>query len=411
MKVRVGVLKNTYFPAYNNCSISGWTPRKHCLLPGSKIEISRELFRVMNVSHEIIAVDTDEDLFNLSLNNSIDAVLFNPIRTNLNLTAFDFSYPAMFQPYAFAYTVLDTSFDGYIKAMTRPFSPCVWKSICTIIILLLATWVIIRFKNYSKCVAENITDIPFEFFSFFQGEVKRIYILNISLTKKFFFVSMYLFAIIISASYQNRLMIVFREGKRTVPFTTLSELVTLLEQDTIKIVTDDDEWQFFQRVKNRDGELFIKMNEIFKKHSYLKVNSKEEVVKYLQTGKYVLPSFAFELEVNYSEIYCQLIVVAMNNEKQWFSYPFTKNSTYLPGFNRAVISSWSMINFYLRKYNLTFPEQSTCAEDEPSRFALSLKNFVTPYILLYIGLAVSVIIFLFELLLNVKSKQYNFPFV
>lgn len=400
MKVKVGVLKESSLPWYNNCSIQDWTPRENCLLPGADVEILRELLRAMNSSYEIIATDTLEDLIKLHREGKIDTAAMTLTNSStINDSLFEFSAPVMFHPYSVTYKLTDGSFQMYLLSLMKPFSPIVWLNIMGLVLLMYSSWILLICKD---SLANNkfkfMINSWLEFFTFFQGDVGEAHYIHISIPKKLFFISFSIFSIILSALYQNGLLLSFREGKQEISFSSFSQFLYLLENDIVKLVTNDDTWHFFKRVKDADGEFFERMNKLFLRKPYIKVESSIDVKKYLMNGGYIFIATPFYLQRKYQNELCNLAVVTMDLEKEWSGYIFQKNSTFLPKIDHTITNSWQMINYYLNKYKILDPLHPTCADDKTSQlFALKVKHFSGPLILLTIGVGIGLSTFLFEL--------------
>lgn len=397
MTVRIGVYKETNWPFSDICSLEGWMPTTKCLQPGVDVEILRELMSRMNLSYEIVPADTISLMVTMGIEGKLDTAAYTVINSSLyiNNNLYAFTHPVMFHPYSILYKPTDESFMTYLLSLTTPFSPFVWLYLFLTVVFMYFVWFVMRkpegsFKNTKTCF-----NMPLEFFTFMQGEVADEHVINVRMSKKIFFLSISAFTLVVSALYQNGLLISFRARRREMPLSSLSELVHLLENNFFNIVTNNDEWHFFRRIKQSDGEFFAKMNRIFMKKSYVKVNSSAEVMKYLMTGAYVFPSTPYYLVRKYEAQLCDLAVINLEFEKEWSGYVFYKGSPYLPLINEAIANSWQMINFYLEKYKL-IPLKPACA-DTTSKFALKLNNFVGPVILLFIGCVFGCFAFMLEI--------------
>lgn len=402
--IRIGVPKHSYPPWYNNCSRNSWKPSQKCLLPGILVDIMRELTQKMNLSHEEIIIDeSSEDNGNHSLayiiNQTVDTLIYVIMRSPwLNENRLDYSYPVMSLPYLFVYKFVDNSFNSYLTSLSKPFSFQVWLTFILILFLFFVSWNFVSREMTDNSRFRFISN-QFAFIDFFKGQVDQEHIQKIATSKTLYFIFLYTFIIILSALYQNGLLISFREGKSSLSLSSFSELVSLLENNVVKIVTDEPDFTFFKRVSFSDGGVFAKINRSFAKHNFLKVNSKEEIIEQLMTGRYIYPTVSFDDILIKSHESCHLTQVYGNDIKEWFSFVFRKNSSILPVFNAAITNSWSMINYHLEKYQLVSPKvNETCREKRSttSASALNLHNLLSSYIILVVGLFVALIIFLVE---------------
>lgn len=397
--IRVGVLRSSALPAYNNCSIKGWYPTKSCLQPGADVEIMRELFSRMNVTYELVVVEKVPELVMLGMNNTIDTAVYS-LTTNsklINRKIFDFTNPVTSQPFVFIYKAIDDSVLSSLSSFVKPFSPITWFCLTVFVCLLLSTWLIVSMQKEPNLHIKPYLCMHFEFFDFFQGYVDVKHMNHISMSKKLFFIFFYFLAVAFSALYQNGLLLSYRDGKTDISLASLSDLVNLLERGELKIVTEFDDWHFFWRVQTSDGDLFKKLNSIFLKSNYIKVNSREEVEKYLMTGKFLYPTTPYDVSYKYKDSLCPLTVVNLYNENQFFAYVFKINSTFLKSMNAAIMNSWPAIDFYMQKYKLVDHTQITCTSTEKN-VALKLKSFSGPFLLHFIGISIGVFTFICEIL-------------
>lgn len=407
MKIRIGVLKESNTPIYDNCSLNGWHPREGCLFPGVDVEITRELFQKMNASHQFIVADTLTDIILMGMNGTIETAIYS-ITLNakfINEQIFQYTNPVMFQPYVFIFKLVDDSFKAKLLSLIKPFSQIAWAYIIAICVLFLSLWLLIQ-KNKTKKNQFKFSRAFFDFFDIFQGIGNNEHFVHNYTSIKFFFLYFYFFGIIFSASYQNGLLISFKDGKRDISLTSLSDLIHLLENGHLKIVTFDDDWHFFWRIQASDGDFFKKLNKIFLKNNYTKVNSRLEVDEYLMTGDYVFPTSPFAIQSEYDKYRCKFSIVNINDEKQSLAYVYRKNSSVLPLINSAITSSWPMINTYIQKYKIDYPTESTCPERE-GNVALKLKNIAGPNILLLVGLSISMFIFISEIIKPATQINLN----
>lgn len=418
MKIRIGVPKYSTLPAYNNCSINGWTPNQKCLLPGVVIEIIRELCQKINVAYELIEIDQEfykeqgDGLNYFISNHTVDtlATFYVQSKPLLDQTIFEYSNPVLFLPYLFAYKFVDNSFLSYLTSLMKPFTRQVWTSITLITISLFVTWIFISSAIIANVRLKLISMKFFDFFDFFKGEVAPEHIQRNSTSKKFYFTALYIFTTILSAVYQNGLLVSFREGKGPISVTSFTELVSSLEDNVVKIVTDNAKFTFFQRVSISDGELFERINRSFSKYNFAEVGSKKEVIEYLMTGDYIYPTTPWNNVLSKSPESCQLAQVYSRDIRERFSLLFRKNSSFLPLINEAIANSWPMINFYLKKYELLEGERfnQTCVGSTIKK--LNLKNFIGPYVLVAIGLVISLFSFLFEFYQRYHYRSKNIQF-
>lgn len=358
MHVRIGVINESFLPTYNNCSVNGIVPRKGCFYPGLDVEILHHLLCTANITYNLVPLPYDPGLYindsywteglGMILADVLDTFSYTLIITDQRLKSFDFTYPIFFLPYAFVYKTIDESFGTYFIALLKPFKIFLWLWLILIFIFLLTTWVCIHSKVTRNRWMLWVQEI-WVFLCFIQGEFNEWSITNSKRSKKLFFISLGVFVMFFSSLYQGLLLVSFVTNKDPLLFSSLQELMNLLEHGDLKIVTETDEWAFFERLKSDNNKLFTRMNSVILKNGYVKVDSKKDILPYLMSGKYVYPtnkddSLAFVAEN------CDLSMVELNHSLEWIAYPFRKNSTVVPVLNRVIANSQSMIQFYSNKY-------------------------------------------------------------
>lgn len=415
MIVRIGVVSQSFKPYYDNCTKKfGWNSHRDCPTPGATVEILRELLFLMNASVEFVPVSEEDSgqLVNGStwtgmlgsiMANDIDTSIYDFSHTQSRLHSFDFSTSILFTPYAFFYKLTDDSFDTYVMSLLKPFNKTLWFSISITIALLLTAWLLI--SNENKQALSKI----FTFVQFLQGDFEERSI-KFTRPKAFFFISLSIFTIFFSSLYQGVMLIGFLKADDPVFITKLSELINLLENNRLQVVTEDDEWGFFDRVKSSDGELFEQINEIFTKHKYLKVDSQEEVYKYLMTGRYVYPTYNTNFRGD--EDRCRIGFMILDEDKDPSGFAFQKNSSLVPRFNEAIGRSWEMINYYTQFYDLHGDGNRACSQekvDHSAIFGLNVYQFTSSFVILLFGCSLGICACLYEIFKEkCKCRIHNF---
>lgn len=411
MKVRVGITNDSYMPFYNNCIQKfGWNSHKNCPNPGATVEILRNLLYKMNCTVELV---TSPDVYGQKINDStwtdilgsiydglfdISIFTLSPLKNRLD--SFEFATATEFTPYAFYYKQSDDSFETYAVSLLKPFNKLLWGFISTVLILLTVAWLLISHENqtpFLKLLSGNF----FTFVKMLQGDFDED-AKKFSTSKMFFFISLSLFTIVFSGLYQGALLVSFVKGKDPIMVSTFAELIHLLENNYLQVVTDDDQWYFFHRTINSDGDLFARMNKIFARNKYLKVNTKDEVYAHLMTGKYVYP--AYSTYFGKSKERCGLGFMILDEQKVATSFVFRKNSSLLPLMNAAIAHSWDMISYYTQLYDLfDNVDYKNCSKNSPSSLVTSLSIYQLSgslYLLLG-GFTLSIFVYLYDI---IKAK-------
>lgn len=420
MVVRVGLPIQSYSPYYDSCAAkSGWYKTKNCPTPGASVEILRELLRIANVSVEYDLLPTDDygvkinefswtGIFGLIMNETFATTIFDFIVTKERFESFDFSTSIIFTPYAFYYKLADDSFKTYASPLFKPFNKVLWSLIWAVAFMLLAIWIFVPTDKTKICFKKLLLRKTFVFIQFLQGDFDRN-LLNFTAPKMFFFISLSIFTIFFSTLYQGVLLVGFIKGKDPNHVSTLAELIHLLENKHLRIITDDDDWGFFAKVQSSEGDLFKKLNSIFSNNMYLTVKSQDEVYEHLMTGKYVYPVYATDVQKRKG--WCGLGLMILDEGAYPNSFVFRKNSSLVPRINDAISRSWNMINYYSNYYNLLafsslgnriddiFCTKNT--EKASSIFDLTIYQFSGHFIVLFIGCLLGIFFFIFE---NFKQK-------
>lgn len=408
MIVRVGIYTESYPPFYDNCvKRFGWNSHKDCRNPGLSVEILRELFRLMNASVEfvlspwatglIVNKSSSDGVFGAIMNETFHTSISDLFVTNLRVEALDFSTPIVYTPYVFFYKLSDDSLKTYLTSLLRPFSKTLWILLSTVIILLLAAWIIVSNENITS-ILKIVPRQMFIFVRFLQGDYDIRSSARFSTSKIFFFVSLNLFITFFSGLYQGVLLISFIKSEEPVLFSKFSELIQLLESNRLEVVTDTSQWGFFEKVQTLEGDVFGQLKNIFSKYNYLRVNSEEEVFEKLMTGKFVYPTYDESFRQKYP---CDFGFVELAEDMYPSGFVFRKNSSLVPLMNSAIARSWQMINHYTEKYKLYKPGygREYCPNNinPHSNYSLSIYQLVGSFVLLLVGYTFASCIFLFEI--------------
>uniref|UniRef100_A0A914VAH2 VWFA domain-containing protein n=1 Tax=Plectus sambesii TaxID=2011161 RepID=A0A914VAH2_9BILA len=134
------------------------------------------------------------------------------------------------------------------------------------------------------------------------------------------------------------------------PFSSIEELIRVLDSGKYKLVTENPTYSFFETMETSNLSYYVRLKMAVQKNGLRIVNSLEKVTTVLKTGNYLYPSSSHKAAIILQDD-CNLEIVPLDElPRTWIAFMFAPNSTWIPVFNQASIMWQSYFHYTEEKY-------------------------------------------------------------
>lgn len=420
------IVTKIFDPFTFECGLKTLLETKQCREPGLDAEILGYLLRRVNVSYTLLQNDEDygtysngtwNGLFTYLANGSYDLLGTSMVITNPRLDTFSITYTVDYLPYAFIVKRFPETFHTSSKVLIEPFTNSVWAAYCVTVNLLLIAGTISKLLFHSRFSLTLIVKQSYQTYWAIcrtligQAEERPFDISRPS--GVILIIMLYMIHLLIVGLYQSALLTHLYVKSPKSPFSTVDELLDLVESGHLKLVTDKTDLSFFEDSDDTSDSVLIRIKSAMDQNMVHYASDNLEALDLVDRyGNYIYPSTLDEATYLLNGT-CKFQLIVDNKRTQQLAYLFNRKVPHsiIHKINDVIGESWPMIQHYKDKYYLkAFKDLQKCTTEEEWPSKLSMTNLIGLTPLCISGILASFTALIIELVCFKWEQRRSYEF-